>query len=142
MKTVAVFLTLAFLGVSARGSEIATGPARVVSIIQLIGSPSSHAGKVVRVEGVLGYGFEESAIYLTVEHRRNHVSPNAIWLDLSELTSFTNEIQKLEGKYVVVEGEFQAGPAGHMGAFPGVIVKTKSVAEMPLGRVLRRPARK
>ena len=85
-----------------------------VSIIQLLATPERYEGRLVRVQGVAHFAFEESALYLHREDADCMNSSNGVWLD-------SDARADLSDKFVIVEGRFTAKDHGHLGAWPGEI---------------------
>lgn len=102
-----------------------------VSIIQLIGDPSSHHGKKVLVKGVIQLEFEGNALYLSKDDRAFGISKNAVWISLDEakIGISTEGLARLNGRYVLVEGTFDKSDTGHMGLFAGAIHKITRVRD-------------
>jgi hypothetical protein len=80
-----------------------------VSLIQLIANPKEYDGKSVRVSGVVNFEFEGDAIYLHRDDIRYSLTRNGLWLDAVGMHK-----AKYNGKYVLVEGTFNASSKGHM----------------------------
>lgn len=131
LPAIAVLLVLAVIIV---GGEILNTPKEYgtvsydaidVSLINLIANPQEYDGKTVRVYGVANMEFEGTALYFSKEDYKHGLSRNAIWLSIdSEL--WENEyhnLQKFNGKYVLVEGTFVAEGQGHMSMYSAGTIK-------------------
>jgi hypothetical protein len=95
----------------------------IISLINLIASPSEYHGKKVRVIGVSVIEFEGDSLYLSKEHLLNAVTKNAVWISPNYNTLETTEekLSKYNGEYALVEGTFNKDGHGHMGLFSGSI---------------------
>lgn len=114
-----------------------------VPIVQLIADPARWHGKIIRVTGVMKLEFEGDAIYLSPSDADKHVTKNAIALDIDyarfgipeelpkdtkqkeEAMKAANALKDLSGKYVVLEGPFNAYSQGHLGAFSASMKVTR-----------------
>jgi len=100
-------------------SHVEAQQPRDVSIVQLIASPQQFHGAKVRIIGFVRLEFEGNSIFLHQDDYKYAISKNGLWL------SITDEIRKNEktysGKYVLVEGTFDARDLGHMSLFSGAI---------------------
>jgi hypothetical protein len=96
-----------------------------VSLIQLIAAPQEHAGKPVRVIGFVKIGFEHNAIYLHREDLDHGLSKNGLWLETSR--PMMQELIKLSGSYVLIEGVFDPDNRGHGGLFSGALTDISRV---------------
>jgi hypothetical protein len=76
-------------------------------MLQLIATPEKFDGKLVAVIGFLSLEPEGCAIYPNKEDYENVILENALWLDVPE--SMLKDREKLELKYVRIEGTFRAG---------------------------------
>ena len=94
-----------------------------VSIINLITTPKDFNKKHIRLEGVLEWGLESHGIYLTRDDYNYGITKNAVWLDIDdEMYSQRNdEFNKMNGKYVIVEGVFNSDENGHFDMYSGSI---------------------
>jgi hypothetical protein len=91
-----------------------------VSLIRLIAAPQEYANRVVRVMGYLKIEFEGNAIYLHQEDREHGLYKNGLWLEAPG--EMMKELQKLSGRYVLIEGVFEPKNTGHGGLFSGAII--------------------
>jgi hypothetical protein len=94
-----------------------------VSMIQLIANPEKYDGKMVRVIGFLRLEFEGNALYLHKEDYGHSLVGNDIWVNVSP--EMMENDQKLNNKYVLLEGIFDAKRHGHMGMFAGELGNIK-----------------
>jgi hypothetical protein len=99
---------------------VASAPVSEVSIQGLAAAPDKFNGAHVRVIAPCLIEFEGSALYATEEARDAHAADQAVWLQLN--WPLLSERRALNGKYVLVEGQFVSGLQGHEGMFQGAIV--------------------
>ena len=94
-----------------------------VSMISLIANPEKYDGKLVRVVGVGRIEFEGNSLYFSKADHDNNITKNALWMnpDYEALQAEENELQKLNGKYVLIEGVFNSGNQGHFGMYSGAV---------------------
>ena len=101
--------------------SIELSPIVSVSIVQLIADPTRWHGRPVRVQGYLNLQFEGNGLYLHKEDWKHGLTRNAIWVETLDSECLT--WAKLNRKYVLLEGTFDAYRNGHMGAFGGELGK-------------------
>ena len=107
--------------------KLCAGCAERVSIVQLIATPEKYDGHLIAVEGYLSVEFEDFGLYLSHDDYDHLNGDNAVWVDfkpgvLKGPAGMTpNDNKALQGKFVLVEGTFDANSHGHMGAFAGAI---------------------
>ena len=96
-----------------------------VSLMQLIMNPEEYHGKLVRVIGVSRIEFEGDSIWFTKEHYKHNVYINSLWIDpdYDALGDTRQQLEQLNGKYVLIEGVFNKDNHGHMGMYSGAIEK-------------------
>jgi len=131
-KTVAVTVWFVLF----RTMSLAAGiPADIpnVSLISLIATPERFEEASVRVQGVAYMDSKHyiNAIFLTREDRLRGNTANAIFLYLAPAI---HNGDRLDGKFVIVEGRFSSVNKGHLNAFPGCLVDVSRV-EAVKGRV-------
>lgn len=100
-----------------------------LSLVQLIGNPDKYDGKFVRVEGFLRLEFEGNALYLHQEDDEHTLTKNAIWVDASP--DMMKKRDRLNKKYVLLEGTFDAKDHGHMGFFAGSLHAVRRADALP-----------
>jgi hypothetical protein len=98
-----------------------------VSLLNLIVTPDKYDGQWVRVLGFCSLAFEDQALWVSKEDLRYHISKNAIWLSIKA----TDELRKLDRKYVRVEGKFVQGKLGHLNRYSGTIEDITRIALQP-----------
>lgn len=126
----AALIALGFGAISARESSMDTEtnaqqPTKV-SLVQLIANPKEYDGKFVRVIGFVSVEFEGTAVYLHQEDYKYDITQNAIWLEMD-----FERNKKLDQRYVLIEGTFDANHNGHRGLFNGSIKDIKRLQVWP-----------
>jgi len=114
---------------------ITNSPAEVpeVSLVSLIATPERFDGKYINVQGVAYFDSKHyiNAIFLTREDKIRGNAANAVFLYLSP--SLGN-VDRLNGKFVTVQGTFSPANKGHLNVFPACLVDVDRVAAVQ-GRV-------
>ena len=90
-----------------------------VSLVRLLASPHEFDGRRVLVFGVAKIQFEGNALYLHKEDFVWGLYTNAIWIDVPPES--WEEWKRYSGKYVAIDGTFNAQRHGHMDVFGGTI---------------------
>ena len=126
----AVLLTLAFIassagGLAMNGSTNAQQPTSA-SLVQLIANPTAYDGKFVRVIGFASVKFEGTAVYLHQDDYKYHITKNGLWLAID-----SEQQQKFDQRYVLIEGTFDAESFGHRGLYSGAIRDIKRLQAWP-----------
>lgn len=104
-----------------------------VSLINLIATPERFDGVFVNVQGIAYFDSKHyiNAIFLTREDKVRGNSSNAVFLYLSpELRN----VDRLNGKFVTVQGKFSSANKGHLNVFPACLIDVDRVAAVQ-GRV-------
>ena len=94
-----------------------------VSIIQLISNPEKYDQTKVRLIGVPRLEFEGEFICLNKESYQFWVSKNCLWIspNIKAINIPYKELEKYNGKYVLIEGTFNLKNLGHGGMNSGAI---------------------
>jgi len=130
MKTHALRLVVLFLavcvmaaGCGGRSYGKPSQDAEGVSLVALIANPDVYDGKHIRVVGIVHVGFECDALYFSSEDYKMGITKNAVYLELTQMPIDVpyDELKKLNGRYVVIEGVFDSKEKGHMGLYSGTI---------------------
>ena len=82
-----------------------------VSMISLIAHQERYHDKYIRCRGVWNVEFEDDRLYLSIDDWKNYNYLNAIWLDFDGDFYYSGErkeAEKFNGRYVIVEGQFDA----------------------------------
>jgi hypothetical protein len=98
-------------------------------MVRLLANPGEFDGKRVLVRGFLNLEFEGDALYLHKEDFDNCLSENAIWVDVSPVVE--EKRTELNGRYVLLEGEFCSQRQGHFGLFAASICKMTRAEPSP-----------
>ena len=114
-----VTLTFVAVGLAMQGSQNQQRPTDV-SMVQLIANPKEYHGKFVRVIGFASVAFEGTAVYLHQDDYKYDIPKNGLWL----VIDFQQQ-KKFDGRYVLVEGTFDAEHYGHHRLFSGTIKDVK-----------------
>jgi hypothetical protein len=105
-------------------------PARDTALAELIADPARFHGKRVSVVGYYHWEFEGSSLSLNEEASRVADYARSIWR--GEFSTFArNSVihDKTEG-WMRVDGVFLQGPAGHLGLWPGEIVRLTRIESL------------
>lgn len=94
-----------------------------VSLISLIANPEKYNGQLIRIEGFLNVEFEGTAVYLHKNDFDLGITNNSIWVDLSKQGITSAQFRRLNHKYVLLEGTFDASNKGHFCIYSGAITK-------------------
>jgi hypothetical protein len=126
-KLIAILFALATVS-SCLSSEplppVASAPVSEVSIQDLVAAPDKFNGARVRVIAPCRIEFEGSALYATEEALEARAAHQAVWLQLN--WPLLPERRALNGKYVLVEGQFVSGLRGQE-RFQGAIIDVTSL---------------
>lgn len=110
------------LGRQAAGSEATR------SLVALLASMDSYNGQRIRTFGFFQLGDERSAVFLSEADAKNGIYANGVWLDLEGAAVAVETIKSLNGKYILVEGTFDANQRGHMDLYSGGIRSVTRIA--------------
>ncbi|MDD0845051.1 hypothetical protein [Pseudomonas sp. Gutcm_11s] len=103
-----------------RVSQGDTQPPLKVSIAELLSAPDRYNGKRITTQGTYHLGYESSAL---------SDNGRSLWLGgWSAVAKKTTPLQYLDDHQLTVDGIFFAGPSGHLGGYPGEIVRLTRVA--------------
>jgi hypothetical protein len=96
-----------------------------VSLMQLIVNPEKYHGELVRVIGVSRIEFEGDSVWFTKEHYKHNAYMNSLWIepDYDALGATRQQLEQLNGKYVLMEGVFNKDNHGHLGMYSGALEK-------------------
>ena len=98
-----------------------------VSIINLIATPDKYVGKRVRITGYyFNPHFEINGISMNHIDHKFSSSKNAIWVNLPKYLRTEKIKQKVNNKYVYLEGIFTKFK-GHMGQYSGTIEQVNRI---------------
>jgi hypothetical protein len=92
-----------------------------VSLIQLISDPDRFDGKPVIVVGFLVFGSEGDGLFLHQSDFEHGIDANAVAIQRTSEMNANREL--LDGKYVLVQGVFQATDRGPLFPKSGIVGK-------------------
>ena len=123
MSKIALWLVLLLLAGGVAKSAV---EARHVSLVSLIATPERFDGIYVNVQGIAYFDSKHyiNAIFLTREDKVRGNSSNAVFLYLSPAL---RNIDRLNGKFVTVQGKFSPENKGHLNVFPACLVDVDRV---------------
>ncbi|HUC79411.1 MAG TPA: hypothetical protein VMR70_00790 [Flavisolibacter sp.] len=77
-----------------------------------------HQSDIIKLEGVVTFQFENVAIY----PKATSEPKDAFWIHFSpHLVEYINEIEKMDGKKVLVAGKLDFNQKGHLGSYKGTL---------------------
>jgi hypothetical protein len=97
-----------------------------VSIINLISNPEKYDGKTIRAIGYISVGLEHCILYMHSSDSEYNIINNAIWINSDD------DLKKLGYKgdgYYLLEGVFNEGVSGHLGAYKGSLSKIQRIEQ-------------
>lgn len=102
-----------------------------VSIINLIATPEKYDGMLVRVIGVVNFGFEDNGLFFSHEDYKKSITKNAIRIEMSSspLNTEYHMFSKFNGKYVIIEGIFSSQRKGNLDSYSGTIKKMSRIGK-------------
>ena len=92
---------------------------KLVSLVQLIANPTVFDEKRVILKGYVFLEFENQHMYLSEADAKHGITRNSVWLDVSD--AIYAKRAQFHGRYVIVEGTFNARRRGHLGMSSGEI---------------------
>ena len=104
--------------------------AETVSLAAILADPSSYDGRRIQTQGVLGIAFEGDALYLTREHREQHVFSNALWVNVGDEGWDLSRLAEVDGEYVTIEARVDAKNKGHLGLSQAALVEIGGIHVM------------
>ncbi|MCA1658545.1 MAG: hypothetical protein LC627_04520, partial [Verrucomicrobiaceae bacterium] len=108
-------------------------PPRKVSLADVIAKPATFHGKRISVVGYYHWEFEGSSLSVNELASRSHDFRNSIWRD--EVSTFSRDaaVHYKRNGWMAVDGIFLRGPGGHLGLWPGEIVRLTRIEPLPKG---------
>ncbi|MEK7331749.1 MAG: hypothetical protein AAB017_00090, partial [Nitrospirota bacterium] len=102
-------------------------PARQVQLAEVLANPDKFHGKRISVIGFYHGEFEGNSLSVDEKASRTNDFKRSIWR--SEPSTFADKvaIKDKNNSWLRVEGIFLRGPTGHMGLWPGEIVRLTRV---------------
>jgi hypothetical protein len=93
------------------------------SLLRILIDPNHYHRESVRVTGYLHLEKDEQALYLNEDDCKHAVYANSIWVDATD--AMRDKREQLNGRYVVLDGIFDAEDRGEMGAHSGTLKQIK-----------------
>jgi hypothetical protein len=98
-------------------------PTRAVKLAEVIADPAKFHGKRVSVVGYYHGEFEGSSLSVNPQASRRSDFKSSIWRGDVSTFAAASTIRDKNDSWMRVEGVFVRGPGGHMGLWPGEIVR-------------------
>ena len=95
----------------------------MVSMISLIATPEKYQNKKITTLGYVSLGFEANGIYVHQEDVNQNLLINGLWLDSEKRGTF--DVDKVQGKYCIIEATFRSDKKGHFGMWSGTLTEIK-----------------
>jgi hypothetical protein len=133
----AVLLCVTFGALCLAVSEAGEGSRVECSVINLVATPERYSGRVVLVVGYYSRGEEKSMLFLSQKDEEHSLFRNGIWVELGDASIDLAGVDRLNEKYVLVEGTFDASIVGHWGLTTGGIRSVTRMEEWGGARILR-----
>jgi hypothetical protein len=89
------------------------------SIIEVISNPERYQDKRLLVSGYVHIKFESRGIYLCREHYLHAITKNALWLSFDKAAWEGKKVDKINDKWVTLEGVYNGKNKGHLDLFSG-----------------------
>lgn len=98
-------------------------PARVVKLADVLAHPDEYHGKRISVVGFYHGEFEGSSLAIDQAASRRRDDNHSVWRSGASTFADKSAINDRNDSWLRIEGIFLRGPAGHMGLWPGEIVR-------------------
>lgn len=112
-------------------SEGDSRPARAVTLANILASPVKFHGKRVSIIGYYHGEFEGNSLSVNREASRSNDYRNSIWRGETSTFAANSAIRDKNDSWIRVDGVFLKGPSGHMGMWPGEIVRLTRIEPLP-----------
>ncbi|GAB2531911.1 hypothetical protein [Rufibacter soli] len=130
-RILAILLSLIFLSCSEQKEFATTKEESIkyatVDIEQLLEHPARFDGKYIESSGILVYEFENVGIYKTRTDANRKEPKNALWTELDKGLISEKELEKLNGKEVIIRGLVNLESKGHLMQFAGTLEKVNYI---------------
>jgi hypothetical protein len=126
LKSILVLVLAAAAHLPATAGDSAAPESR--SVVALLADPAAFHEKRVRTLGFYVLAEEESALYLSAGDAEHGIYANSVWVD-GEGSSV--DLAGVSGRYVLVEGTFNARNKGHGSLAAGGIESVSRIVELP-----------
>jgi hypothetical protein len=108
----------------------------LVTLLQVLSNPQKYHGQELQLIGFLHIEFEGDGLYLHKEDFDHGIVGNMIWVHVTE--EMNKKKDKLNDRYVIIRGVFDANDHGHMGLFSGALKKITRCDAWPDRETIRR----
>lgn len=98
-------------------------PVREVKLADILAHPDQYHGKRVSVVGYYHGQFEGSDFAVNQDASKEHAYKRNVWLDRVSAFADKSAIKYRNDAWLRVDGIFLRGPGGHMGLWPGELVR-------------------
>jgi hypothetical protein len=98
-------------------------PPRVVELADVLAHPDEYHGKRVSVVGFFHEEFEGSCLAIDEAAARRPDYQHSVWRSGSSTFADKSAISDRNDSWLRVDGIFLRGPAGHMGLWPGEMIR-------------------
>ena len=106
-------------------------PVRAVKLADILAHPDEYHGKRVSVVGFYHGEFEGSSLAIDRAASRRRDYSHSVWRSGASTFANKSAISDSNDSWLRVEGTFLRGPAGHMGLWPGEIVRLTRIERVP-----------
>ena len=106
-------------------------PARAVKLADVLAHPDEYHGKRISVIGFYHREFEGSSFAIDQAAWRKMDFTNSVWRSGASAFADRSAINDRNDSWLRIEGVFLRGPAGHMGLWPGEIVRLTHIESVP-----------
>lgn len=106
-------------------------PARAVKLADVLAHPDEYHGKRISVVGFYHGEFEGSSFAIDQAAWRKMDFTNSVWRSGASAFADKSAVNDRNDSWLCIEGVFLRGPAGHMGLWPGEIVRLTRVEPAP-----------
>ena len=106
-------------------------PARQVQLSDVLANPDKYHGKRISIIGFYHGEFEGNSLSVDEKASRTNDFKRSIWRSVPSTFADKSAIKDKNNAWLRVEGVFLRGPGGHMGLWPGEIVRLTRVELVP-----------
>lgn len=97
------------------------------SIDGLILNPKTFNHRYVHVTGYLNIGPQQNGLYLDKYDYEKSIEKNALWIDTITIKNKFPNLKRLSGKYVMIDGKFDAYNVEDMSKWGGKLTDIKKL---------------
>ena len=115
-------------GESSHGEEHANA-----SLLSILADPARFDGRRVWIAGVVHYEFEANGLFLDRESYNLRLTERALWIGPNTDVLGVNheDLEKLNGRYVRVDGRVDASCQGHFRAYAACLFDVVQIRTLP-----------